>query len=124
MTTVKVKRGDAEKEFPNIVLLGTVTAYVNPYLGVLPLRDDPQPGVQVRYVYPKSPADAAGIKEGARIMKAGRADAKSGAQAAQEQQPPQKREPVREHVHLNRRWPLRCPGWLPAPDTFACQWSP
>jgi dienelactone hydrolase len=33
------------------------------------MRDDPEPGVEVRYVYPKSPAEAAGIKEGDRIMK-------------------------------------------------------
>ncbi len=74
---LKVKRGDQELEFPDIVLAGSVTAYVNPFFGILPLRDDPQPGVQVRFVYPKSPADAAGIKEGDRIMKLGRAEAKA-----------------------------------------------
>jgi len=35
------------------------------------MRDDPKLGVQVRYVYPKSPADAAGIKAGDRIVKYG-----------------------------------------------------
>ena len=74
---LKVKRADAEMEFPNITLLGTVTAYVNPFFGILPLRDDAQPGVQIRFVYPKSPADTAGLKEGDRIMKAARADAKA-----------------------------------------------
>src|SRR5262249_10148563 len=47
-------------------------AYAQPFLGVLPIRDDPDPGVEVRFVYPKSPAEAAGIKPGDRIMKVGR----------------------------------------------------
>ena len=42
-------------------------------LGILPMRDDPELGVEVRYVYPKGPADAAGIKEGDRIVKVGTA---------------------------------------------------
>ncbi|MDB5312298.1 MAG: mucD 5 [Gemmataceae bacterium] len=72
---VKVARGDKETEFPSIALLGTATAYVNAFLGILPMRDDPTPGVQIRFVYPKSPAEAAGLKAGDRIMKLGRADA-------------------------------------------------
>ena len=59
-------------EFKGITLLGTATAYVNAFLGILPMRDDPGPGVEVRYVYPKSPADAAGLKAGDRIMKMAR----------------------------------------------------
>ena len=58
-------------EFKGIKLLGTSTAFVNAFLGILPMRDDPGPGVEVRYVYPKSPADAAGLKAGDRIMKIG-----------------------------------------------------
>ncbi|MBX9627897.1 MAG: PDZ domain-containing protein [Gemmataceae bacterium] len=69
--TIKVLRDGKELEFPNIALLGTQTAYVNPFLGILPLRDDPGPGVPVRYVYPDSPAAAAGVKEGDRVMKVG-----------------------------------------------------
>lgn len=68
---VKVERGGKEQEFKSIKLAGVVTAYVNAFFGVLPMRDDPGPGVEVRYVYPKSPADAAGIKAGDRIMKFG-----------------------------------------------------
>lgn len=34
------------------------------FLGILPMRDDGLSGVAVRYVYPKSPAAAAGIKRG------------------------------------------------------------
>jgi S1-C subfamily serine protease/predicted esterase len=71
--TVKVERDGKEKEFKDVKLLGTATAYVNAFLGLLPMRDDPGPGVEVRYVYPKSPADAAGIKAGDRVMKLGQA---------------------------------------------------
>jgi S1-C subfamily serine protease/predicted esterase len=83
---LKVLRGDKEVEFPSVALLGTATAYVNAYLGILPLRDDPAAGVQVRFVYPKSPADTAGIKEGDRIMQLGRADAKTLAPVRNRQQ--------------------------------------
>lgn len=68
---LKIKRGDKEQEFKNVKLHGTVTAYVNAFLGLLPMRDDPGPGVEVRYVYPKSPADVAGVKVGDRVMKFG-----------------------------------------------------
>jgi S1-C subfamily serine protease len=68
---VKVERGGKEQSFNGVKLAGTVTAYVQSFLGVLPIRDDPGPGVEVRYVYPKSPADAAGIKAGDRVMKIG-----------------------------------------------------
>jgi S1-C subfamily serine protease len=64
---VKVQRGDKEVDVPKVVLLGTSPAYVAPFLGILPMRDDPDQGVLVRYVYPKSPADIAGLKEGDRI---------------------------------------------------------
>ncbi|MBA4067709.1 MAG: hypothetical protein C0501_29195 [Isosphaera sp.] len=69
--TVKVSRGGKDIEFKGVTLLGTSTAYVNAFLGLLPMRDDPGPGVEVRYVYPKSPADLAGIKAGDRVMKIG-----------------------------------------------------
>lgn len=69
--SVKVRRGKETKDFNNLVLMGQLTAYVQPFLGILPLRDDPDPGVEVRYVFPKSPADSAGIKPGDRIMKIG-----------------------------------------------------
>jgi serine protease Do len=71
---LKTMRGDKEMEFKGIKLLGTATSYVNAYLGILPMRDDPGPGVEVRYVYPKSPADAAGVKAGDRVMKFGAAN--------------------------------------------------
>jgi S1-C subfamily serine protease/predicted esterase len=71
---VKLSRGDKEQEIKGIKLQGTLTAYVHAFLGVLPMRDDPGPGVEVRYVYPKSPAEAAGLKAGDRVMKIGPAN--------------------------------------------------
>jgi serine protease Do len=56
----------------DIKLEGAIASYPQPFLGILPMRDDPEPGVEVRYVYPGSPADKAGIKPGDRIMKFGR----------------------------------------------------
>ncbi|WP_439629531.1 PDZ domain-containing protein [Gemmata sp.] len=72
---IKIARGDKEQEFKGVKLVGTSTAYVSAFLGVLPMRDDAEPGVEVRYVYPKSPAEAAGIKVGDRITKLGPAAA-------------------------------------------------
>ena len=71
---VKVSRGGKDQEFKAVKLQGTGTAYVNAFLGLLPMRDDPGPGVEIRYVYPKSPADAAGLKAGDRVMKLGTAN--------------------------------------------------
>src|SRR5262249_23613261 len=36
-----------------------------------PMRDDPELGLEIRYVYPKGPADVAGLKAGDRISKVG-----------------------------------------------------
>ena len=69
--TVKVRRGKEELTFANLKLSGTVTAYTHPFIGVLPIRDDPELGEEIRYVFPKSPAEAAGLKAGDRIMKVG-----------------------------------------------------
>lgn len=70
--SLKIRRGKEEINFPNLTLTGAVTAYVHPFLGIVPMRDDPELGVEVRYIYPKSPADTAGIKEGDRILTIGR----------------------------------------------------
>jgi serine protease Do len=67
----KILRDKKELKF-DIQLEGAIASYPQPFLGVLPLRDDPDPGVEVRYVYPGSPADKAGVKPGDRIMKIGR----------------------------------------------------
>lgn len=67
--TVKVLRAGKEVEIKGVTLTEAVTSFAAPFLGILPMRDDPDPGVEVRYVYPNSPADAAGLKPGDRLMK-------------------------------------------------------
>ncbi len=69
---LKILRDGNEMDVPGVKLTGVVAGFASGFLGILPLRDDPDPGVQVRFVYPKSPADAAGIKAGDRIMKVSR----------------------------------------------------
>jgi S1-C subfamily serine protease len=69
--SVKLLRGGKEVALPSVTLAGLASAFGQPFLGILPMRDDPEPGVAVRYVYPKSPAEAAGIKGGDRITKIG-----------------------------------------------------
>jgi serine protease Do len=69
---VTVQRDKETLELKGLVLGGAGTAVGRAFLGILPIRDDPTAGVEVRYVYPKSPAEAAGIKVGDRIQKIGR----------------------------------------------------
>ena len=71
--SVKVLRGKETKSFDNLVMGGSLAAFGQAILGILPMRDDPELGVEVRYLYPKGPADTAGIKDGDRIMKIGAA---------------------------------------------------
>jgi len=68
---MKVKRGDKEIDIPKVTLQGIQTAVDPGFLGILPMRDDPEEGLEIRYVYPNSPASKAGLKEGDRIMKVG-----------------------------------------------------
>jgi len=65
--SLKVKRGDKELGFDNVILTGQPTSHTHAYLGILPVRDDNENGVKVRYVYPESPAAKAGIEVGDRI---------------------------------------------------------
>src|SRR5215475_3056472 len=69
--SLKYERGKETHEIKELKLGGAVAAFNQPFLGILPMRDDAEPGVQVRYVFPRSPAAGAGIKEGDRITKAG-----------------------------------------------------
>ena len=69
--TVTVERAGKIETFKDVALGGTSATLSQPFFGILPMRDDPEPGVEVRYVYSKSPAALAGIKEGDRIMKFG-----------------------------------------------------
>jgi S1-C subfamily serine protease len=70
--SLKVRRGKDIVSIDKVVLGGIVAAYGQPFIGILPIRDDPEPGVEIRYVFPKSPAEKAGLKEGDRVMKVGR----------------------------------------------------
>ncbi len=72
VVSVKVERGKEQKLFKDLHLGGVQSAYGQAILGILPLRDDPELGVEVRYVYPKGPADIAKLQAGDRIMKIGR----------------------------------------------------
>jgi S1-C subfamily serine protease/dienelactone hydrolase len=69
--SVKLSRAGKEIKLEGVTLTGLASAFGQPFLGILPVRDDPEPGVEVRYVYPKGPAEAAGIKEGDRLTKIG-----------------------------------------------------
>ena len=73
--SLKVQRGKATLTFDKVKLGGAIAAFNQPFLGILPMRDDPTPGVAVRYVFPKSPASAAGIHVGERIVKIGPTEA-------------------------------------------------
>ncbi len=66
-----IVRDGKEQKFPKVVLGSANQAFAQPFFGILPMRDDPDAGVEVRFVYPKSPAATAGLKEGDRIMKIG-----------------------------------------------------
>jgi S1-C subfamily serine protease len=68
---LKVVRDGKPVDVPQVVMAGSVATFGPAFLGILPMRDDPTAGVEVRYVYPKSPADAAGLKAGDRIVQIG-----------------------------------------------------
>jgi S1-C subfamily serine protease/predicted esterase len=68
--SLKYKRGDQVIAL-DLELVGTIAVYAHPFLGILPMRDDPRAGVEIRYIYPTSPAHKAGLKEGDRIVKVG-----------------------------------------------------
>jgi len=58
-----VMRKDQRLEF-DVELVARLLPYEHPFLGILPRRDKGAPGVTVRYVYPESPAAAAGLRPG------------------------------------------------------------
>jgi S1-C subfamily serine protease len=70
---VTLKRGKEEIKLDAVELSGAVAAHDQPFLGILPIRDDPDPGVEIRFVYPDSPAAKAKLVAGDRLMKVGRA---------------------------------------------------
>ncbi|MEX2112759.1 MAG: trypsin-like peptidase domain-containing protein [Pirellulales bacterium] len=73
--TVRViaERGDARID-RQVELAEKIDPYEAPFLGILPMRladDAPADGAEVRFVYPDSPAQAAGILAGDRIRALG-----------------------------------------------------
>ncbi len=70
--TIKLVIARGEEKLPkDLELVAKLAAYQHPYLGVLPLRDQPdkdKPGVVVRHVLEKSPAVKAGLLAGDRII--------------------------------------------------------
>lgn len=68
---LKYKRDKEIIAVNNLELVGQMTVLANAYLGILPMRDDPKLGFEVRHVFPKSPAEKAGLKPGDRIVKYG-----------------------------------------------------
>lgn len=71
---LKYRRGKNEVAIAALELVGKMTAYSHPFLGILPMRDDPKLGLEIRHVYAKSPADVAGLKPGDRIVRYGPAE--------------------------------------------------
>lgn len=69
--TVTIERGGKEVQLEKVALGGLASSFPQPFLGILPVRDDPAAGEEVRFVYPQSPAEKAGIKAGDRITKIG-----------------------------------------------------
>jgi serine protease Do len=79
--SLKYRRGDKVLDAKDLVLVSSLQEIGHAFLGILPLRDDPRPGVEVRYVFANSPAEKAGIKPGERIVKLGLAGGKGPLQA-------------------------------------------
>jgi S1-C subfamily serine protease len=72
--SLKYKRGGNVAEIKSLELSGKDTVVAQPFLGILPMRDDPNLGVEIRHVFDKSPAEKAGLKVGDRILKFGAGD--------------------------------------------------
>jgi len=64
-----VKRGEDSVPL-DVALVGELAPYEAAYLGLLPKRESSAtPGVGVRFVFPDSPADKAGLTRGDRVLK-------------------------------------------------------
>lgn len=81
--SLTLKRDGEVIELADIELFAPTTGHQQGFVGILPLRDDAAGGVELRYIFPKSPADTAGLKPGDRIVKidpTGQGALKSGPQ--------------------------------------------
>jgi len=65
----KEEEKDKDRREIDVELTDKLIAYDTPFLGILPMRDGE--GVRVRYVYPKSPAETAGLKAGDSLIEFG-----------------------------------------------------
>jgi len=65
------RSGAEVKALKDLVLVSVAKVAAHSFLGILPMRDDPALGVEVRFVFPKSPAEKAGLEPGDRIVKYG-----------------------------------------------------
>src|SRR5581483_5677713 len=50
--SLEFERDKKAIEVKEVTLGGAVASFNQPFLGILPMRDDPEPGVEVRYVFP------------------------------------------------------------------------
>lgn len=74
--TIRREEDEIEK---SLILTDQIEPYVQPFVGILPDRSTDTQSLQVRYVFPKSPADLAGIKPGDQITAIGDTDIDSAA---------------------------------------------
>jgi serine protease Do len=65
---ITVQRGQERLELAATPLLPPPRSQLAASLGILPLRDDPGPGIAVRFVFPGGPADQAGLRVGDRLL--------------------------------------------------------
>jgi serine protease Do len=68
---LKYQRDGKPLEIKALELVGKNVTIAQGYFGILPMRDDPVLGVDIRGIYEKGPAEKAGLKPGDRIVKYG-----------------------------------------------------
>jgi S1-C subfamily serine protease len=74
--SIKFQNDKEEPKTAKVALTANVEVATRAYLGILPMRDDPELGVEIRHVFAGSPADTAKLKPGDRITQVGRGNGK------------------------------------------------